>query len=310
MEFVLDYDVKTCDKKLNNLKKKNNIKVAFLILAHKNPSQIVDFINALDCEQTAFFIHIDKKSNIIDDSCLNQIKDKKNVIFTQKRERITWGGYGDVAATLLLLEEALERDEFDYISLHSGQDLPISNKYEILEFLKQNQGREFIKFFSHKIQGWWPPKPMDRINYYWFIEELGLEKSWKIYEMQKKAKDKRKFLKDIKPFAGWQWWTITKECGEYIIDYVDKNESYCDFYKYTLLPDEGFFQTIILNSYLKHRVVNDNLRYTEGKSGEMHPHILTKKCFNKIINSNKLFARKFDINVDKEIIEMILNRIM
>jgi uncharacterized protein (DUF952 family) len=128
--------------------------------------------------------------------------------------------------------------------------------------------------------------------------------------MQKKAKDKRKFLKDIKPFAGWQWWTITKECGEYIIDYVDKNESYCDFYKYTLLPDEGFFQTIILNSYLKHRVVNDNLRYTEGKSGEMHPHILTKKCFNKIINSNKLFARKFDINVDKEIIEMILNRIM
>lgn len=292
-------------------KRNNKFKVAFLILAHKNPSQIVNFVDALDCDQTAFFIHIDKKSNIINHSCLDKLKNKKNVFFTPKRKNVTWGGYGDVEATLQLMKECLEKDKYDYISLHSGQDLPIKNKYEILEFLKKNRDKEFIRCFSLDRKNWYPEgTAYDRISYYWFIEEIGLDKSWELYEAQKKLNIRREYLKDLHHYAGWQWWTLTRECCQYIIDFTEKNPSYCDFYKYTLLSDEGFFQTIVTNSHFKEKMTYDNLMYHYGQIGDLHPWVLTKDYFKILMNTDNLFARKFDINVDNEIIQMILNKIM
>lgn len=296
--------------KSNNTKKAKGLKVAFLILAHKNPSQIVTFIDALDCEQTAFFIHIDKKSNIMGDSSLEKLKNRKNVFFTKQRKNVSWGGYGHIDATLLLLKECLEKDKYDYISLHSGQDLPIKNKYEIIDFFKKNQGKEFIEFFSLKIKTWWPDNPIDRIKYYWFIEEIGLEKSWELYEAQKELCTERKYFEDIQPYAGWQWWTITRDCAQYIIDYVSKNPSFCDYYKYTLIPDEGFFQTIILNSHFKEKVLCYNLTYWEGAPGQLHPKVFTEDDYNKLVTSDRFFARKFDVDVDEKIIKMIINKII
>lgn len=292
-------------------KKNDRFKIAFLILAHKNPSQIVDFVKVLDCDETDFFIHIDKKSNIINHSCLDELKKKNNVYFSKERKKVTWGGYGDVDATLGLIKEALERDEYDYISLHSGQDLPIKNRYEILDFLKKNKGKEYISCFSLDIENWFPREsPVDRIGYYWNIEEIGFEKAWEQYKSQKKLKKRRKLLKGIKHYAGWQWWTITRGCAEYIIDFTEKNPSYCDFYKYTLLPDEGFFQTIVANSHFKYKMTCYNLMYHYGEDGDMHPWILTKGYYKRLMDTYNLFARKFDVNVDSEIIKMILNKVM
>lgn len=301
-------------KKVNNRKAKNrkdsNFKVAFLILAHKNPSQIVTFVNALDCENTTFFIHINKESDIIDHSVLKKIKNKDNVFFIEKREKVTKGGYSMVAATLLLLNECLKKDKYDYISLHSGQDLPIKNKYEILDFLKKNKGNEFVRFTKIPRKGWGIGDGLHRIEYYWFIDEFRFDKSYKLYEKQKELNIKRKYFEDIQPYGGSLWSTITGECAQFIIDYVNKNKSFCDYYKYTLYPDEGIFHTIILNSHFKDKVINNNLRYIDWQSGPQKPRILTKNDYKKLITSDKLFARKFDINVDNKIIKKITNRVM
>lgn len=320
MSFSLDFGEKTeCikrvsnqinKKKINNMKDTKELRVSFLILAHKNPSQLDTFVDTLDCEDVNFFIHIDKKSDIANQSTLEKLKNKKNVFFTEQRKKISWGGYGMIEATLELLKECLKKDKCDYISLHSGQDLPIKNKYKILSFLKRNRGKEYVSFFNIPNKGWWPPNSLDRIQYYWFIDEIGLKKSWDLCEVQKKLNDKRKYFYDIHPYAGWQWWTITRECAQYIIDYVNKNKSFCDYYKYTLIPDEGFFQTIILNSSFKYNVINNNLRYFTGNVGDLHPKILTKEDYNNLMISGHLFARKFDNTVDNEIIQMITNKIM
>lgn len=315
MQLLVDFKGDSNDKKnkdlekIKDFKKKHGFKIAFLILAHKNPSQIVTFIDSLDCDQTDFFIHIDKKSNIMDDSSLKKLKSRKNVFFTKKREKVNWGGYGDIDATIHLLKECLKKGRYDYISLHSGQDLAIKNKYELIDFLKKNQGTEFIEFFSLEIKNWWPDNPIDRIKYYWFVEEIGLDNSWELYQAQKKLNIERKYFEHIQPYAGWQWWTITRACAQYIIDYISKNPSFCDYYKYTLLPDEGFFQTIILNSHFKERVLCYNLTYWEGAPGQLHPKIFTEEDYNKLVASDRYFARKFDVDVDEKIIQMILNKI-
>ena len=68
-----------------------------------------------------------------------------------------------------------------------------------------------------------------------------------------------------------------------------------------------FFHTIILNSPLQESVVNDDLRFLEWRNPETAggPAILGTDDFGKIIASSKLFARKFDVTQDAEILDMI-----
>ena len=66
-----------------------------------------------------------------------------------------------------------------------------------------------------------------------------------------------------------------------------------------------FFQTIIMNSKYGAKVCNDNLRYIDWSEGKNNPKVLTKDDFSLINSSNKLFARKFDSNVDEQVLDMI-----
>jgi hypothetical protein len=71
-----------------------------------------------------------------------------------------------------------------------------------------------------------------------------------------------------------------------------------------LIPDELFFQTIVLHSPFADTVVNDNLRYIDW-SRRPAPAILHAQDFPSLIGSGKLFARKFDANVDARILDML-----
>ena len=64
-----------------------------------------------------------------------------------------------------------------------------------------------------------------------------------------------------------------------------------------LIPDELFFQTLIMNSTLRDSVVNDNLRYLDW-SREPAPAVLGVGDVDRMLGSDKLFARKFDETVD------------
>jgi hypothetical protein len=65
-----------------------------------------------------------------------------------------------------------------------------------------------------------------------------------------------------------------------------------------------FFQIIMLNNEkLKKEINNELLRYIEREKNANSPNILTIKDLHKIKKSDKLFARKININIDKQIIE-------
>jgi hypothetical protein len=64
-----------------------------------------------------------------------------------------------------------------------------------------------------------------------------------------------------------------------------------------------------MNSPLKHVVVNDNLRYIDwSKKGVPHPALLTIDDADNLLNSSKLFARKFDIELDEAVLDLIDSR--
>ena len=126
------------------------MKIAFLILCHKNPVQINYLIDTLDDKDVDFYLHIDKKSNII-----NEIKKKDNIYFLDKSKRldIKWGQSQMIHATVNLIECALNNNiKYDYFWFLSGQDFPIKSISYIKDFLEKNKERNYIEIMSKNNQ--------------------------------------------------------------------------------------------------------------------------------------------------------------
>lgn len=115
---------------------------------------------------------------------------------------------------------------------------------------------------------------------------------------------KRQSPNNLKYYFGSSWWCLNRLVVEYIIDYLNENPNYEYFFKHSLCPDECFFQTLVMNSPFR-KNVKPNLHYIKWVEGKNSPEILKEHDFKDIISSSKLIARKFDIDIDKEIIKKL-----
>ena len=90
------------------------MKLAILLLCHKNPRQINKFLEVMQHPQISFFIHIDKKNNFA-----NSIikKDSIYILTHELCQNIQWSSISIVQATLNLIELAASKGEFDYLIL-------------------------------------------------------------------------------------------------------------------------------------------------------------------------------------------------
>ena len=116
------------------------VRIAYLILAHKNPEAINKMISALDYPGVDFYLHIDKKSNIISD-----IKTNSNIFFTSNRIDTKWGHISLVESMLELMRSVKESKRgYDYVWLISGQDYPIKSNEYIQDFFANNRDRKSV----------------------------------------------------------------------------------------------------------------------------------------------------------------------
>jgi len=293
------------------------MKIAYLILAHRYPNQLKRLVSRLNSNDTYFFIHLDKKMDI---KVVNEIKKDLNFenIYFIKRYICHWAGFGIMQATFQGLKEVIEsKVTYDYIALMSGQDYPIKSNEYIKKFFKQHNGVSFIEQIPFPKPDWIKQNGgYDRINYwhfrgrnYYFVfpynniykrqtrflkRILSLTTSW--------IKIRRGFPKDIHPHGGAQFWCLHKSHAEIVYNFILKNKSYFNYFKYVYVPDELMFQTIIGNLSEKSKIHNDTLHFLEwARKGA----ILDSNDFHNIKNTHYIFARKFDDTVDSNILDLI-----
>lgn len=112
------------------------LKHAYLILAHHNFGQLKKLLTLLDDERNDIYIHIDRKAHIskkeLDD--LSRAVTKAGLEWT-RRIRVNWGGYSLVKAEYVLLSAATETPHL-YYHLISGADLPIKSQDAIHSFFQ------------------------------------------------------------------------------------------------------------------------------------------------------------------------------
>ena len=85
-------------------------------------------------------------------------------------------------------------------------------------------------------------------------------------------------------------------------------EKFKRFYRHTFIADEGFFQTVIMNTSYEGTIVNDDKRtivWVPAGTIKLRPRDFTSKDAEFLLASQGLFARKFDETVDAGIFSIL-----
>ena len=109
----------------------------------------------------------------------------------------------------------------------------------------------------------------------------------------------------LEPYAGPNWWCLPQECLRYVLGFLDAHSEVVRFYRRAAFPAEGMFQTVLLNSPLRERVLFNDLRYIAWVHGEAHPLTLDESHLPAMVSSGAFLARKFDAALSPELLDRI-----
>ncbi len=279
---------------------------AFLIVAHKNFEQTKQLIEFIADENHHAYVHIDKKNNDLFLHLKTYFQNNEYVYLIEPRVSIHWGGFSQVKATLRILTTAVSK-QYDFYHLISGQDLFIKPKTFITEFLQRHKGKQFLEVKKIGDELW-------RVKGYYPLNDNKYNRSRPMYLIRCifssffKRFPIRPNLKGFEIYKGSNWFTLSGDCVEYILSYLDNHPTYIKDYQYTICSDEHFFQTLILNSPFKETVIQNTLREIQWDGGA-NPKTYTVKDYDLLCESPALFARKFDSDIDDEIIKKVYEHI-
>jgi hypothetical protein len=278
------------------------LKIAYCIIVHKNPEQVSRLISRIYDPSDYFFIHKDKSKPSHGWESLQKYP-KENVLFTSKYNLgggyLSRGGYPGGFEFLQATLDAMNwchSFDYDYFINLSGQCYPITRLAEIKGTL-QKTNAAYMEYFRLPANiDWGANGGLDRLNYFYIrVWNRSIRLRW----------PKRALPYSLKPYGGSLYSCLPKRFVDYILDYLATHPKILRFYRYSNIPAEMFLQTIIMNSSLGVDVVNDHKRYFHWEG--THPSILRKADFEHMVQSEKWFAKTFDMNIDKDVLDLLDN---
>ena len=308
------------------------MEISYIILVHKNPDQVNRLVNRLKDQKTYFYIHVDRTVPV--EPFMAVIKEQENIHFLDDHQRKpgTWGDIGIVKGTLNAMMQILKDKRSGYCILLSGQDYPLKRHDTLNDFLQKNDGTHFLDIF--KMPGKWKGLATERLNRYkisksskrghftllssvfnkdfYKINSLGqlnfLRKSGKNREILK-IFQKRNFPSYLEAYGGSAYWALPTDTLQHILHFVERHPDYLNYHDYTLCVDEIFFHSIIMHfQQQKGFKIEPSLTYAnwEPKEGPK-PATFIASDFEELqeASRNKFFARKFDLEKDRKILELI-----
>jgi hypothetical protein len=275
------------------------MRIDYLIRAHTAPEQLERLVGRLNEGDVRFYVHVNQ---LTDDETFAAMQaglaGRENVVWVP-RVKCYWGGFSLLRATLVGIESILASGDLpDHAVLLSGQDYPLRPPTEIERYFAARNGRNLLNHFRL-------PAPE------WAGEGGGLNRLR--YPHFERARYKTRLLRlpvprrlpeGLEPYGGMAFWALTGETLAWLMRFLGERPEVLRFFRRTKMPDELFFQTVLLSS-LAETVDNELLHYLDWSSGSAHPATLTVADLPKLRASGRLFARKFDASVDSEILDLL-----
>ena len=293
--------------------------IHYLILVHNNLDQLELLVDKIKTKKSEVYVHVDKK--------ISDFKRIKGIHYIKNRQSISWWGTSMIKAEIIWFSEIYKNmKKWDHIVLISWQCFPIKNVVDIERYIQNLWNRSCIRYDN------WDEyiKRLDR--YYFFDNNFHMPKIlddcifalvWLFIKLSSPRRvpainhaiwiivnlflPRRKYLINNYKLYKWdQRMVLSYEHIKRILEFLEtkKWKKYLSSFEYTSCSDEMFFQIMLLNNEkIKMEINNELLWYIEWEKNANSPNTLTIKDLDKLKKTDKLFARKFNINIDKDIID-------
>ena len=294
------------------------MKKVVLCFAHKDPDLINTQIKQfLFSGNTDIYIHIDSKSVSMKD----RIVEDPHVFYINNNISITWGDDSMMRALFNSWNEIFHAGkEYDYFIITTGQDLVVKNNLDA--FLLNNNGKIWIDACE---QDAWRRRILSYTFPRFFCKDLSKKKYiftrilrslyFRTLSLGLAPKRKLSFdISQIKFYYSFNWSVMPFYVFQYCVNFLNDNPSFKEVFLNTILPEDSFLGTLLMNSpYKKDVVINQSnqcITQTFHYPFTVHPKILTVDDIPQIESSNCFFARKFDSQIDSAVIQYFSNKVI
>ena len=266
-----------------------------VITAYKDPQALETLIDVLS-DKFYLYIHVDKKMW----NKFSYLEKKYPALNIRSERCVSWGGYEHLEVILELLKDSLER-EWRYVHVISGEDFPVCKLDEIKSYC-MNDDKIYMSC----------KKPRDgrRWKYYWLYTytSTNYKNKWVRLinlcivgcQMLLPFANKKRIGEFSEIYEGFVWGTYPKYAIEYVISYFGAHEKFFDELKWCKIPEEICFQTILMNSVYKDKIVDNNLRYMKMKVNDWGPDYLSTDDIKEMDGNQFLFCRKVASNSETQ----------
>jgi hypothetical protein len=304
--------------------------ILYLIASHTNPDQVLRLVQTIQANSANAYvlIHHDVAGSTLDDSVF---KAMERVHLLERSIPVQWGEFSLVEMELYCIDWLFANSiQFDWLIFLSGQDYPIQPFSDIEQFLSTTEYDGFMEYFlateppqasTQRRLRWKHDTGFKRFFYHYFKLPLPSSLNSLLFWLGRinplqflftlvvdrhgaklGVRCKTPFNDTFQCYAGSQWHTLSYHCIKYIHEFVQQYPAIVNHYRHTLIPDESFFQTILLNQPSL-KILNNNKRYIDWNGSK--PEILKSQDFDRLIDSDCHFARKLDLTADTQLFDRL-----
>jgi len=273
-----------------------------MIITAYNDFELLEYLLKYYNKYYDCWVHIDKKS-VIPPSFIKSISELGNIKIYRKY-KINWGSWNHVLAVIYLLKQARKSGNYGYYHILPANAFPTKNFIKVNKFFENNSKNymEIANVVGEK-------HLEERQVYYWNLRlfnwrgKFGKKIQNKLVGLQKKLGIRRKIRFK---FKGYFYCHLTEVFVDYVIQRLTKDKDFIKQLKSTWVPEEFFFQNLIVGSEFETTIENNSLIYDDWVSGRGRPACLETKDLDEIFSDESFWARKIrDFSLAKEIINNI-----
>jgi len=272
--------------------------------------QVTRLLRVLYRPHHYYYIHVDTRRDYLYRELSKLIGHFSNIRMAVTRYSTIWGGASLLTMLLNAMSELLAMSDWhwDYFLNLSESDYPVKSIEKLEAFLTKYKGKNFVK--SHG---------RDTLK---FIRKQGLNMLFYECEHRMWRLGPRQLQEGIRIDGGSDWICLSHEFIQYVVGDDPLLSGLKSFWKYSLLPAESFFHTVLQNSLYCDAVVNNNLHLTNWRRKQgckcqyrhivdwcgCSPNDILPRDFHRLLALQSrpiYFARKFEASVSLTAINLV-----
>jgi hypothetical protein len=287
------------------------LKIAYVVLSHRNPAQVLRLVRALgEGPGARVLVRHDTRGPALGAAEIGAAGGEA----LEDGIEFSWGGWAQAEVILACLREAVTRHDPDWVLVLSGQDYPLRPLADIEAKLEADDLDARLGAVR-QVECRRPPPGQDefflRCRYRHYTRPRAMPDLPRIMRPLVYARElpplvgvRRLGPPPLTFYASADWLTLGRRALQAVLAAAEDRRLTRHFRRVGV-PSESFFASVLLADPSL-RIERDHRRFAPfSKPGAPHPDLLTTRDYERLLTVDADFARKFDAEVDSHVLDLL-----